>query len=145
MRYMLRSVALAATLGVALMSAPAYAATEHFAATLTAAAETPPTSSNGSGTLTATLDTKTLKFSWKVTYKGLTGNATAAHFHGPAAVGASASPVIPIKGSLVSPINGSATLTKAQAADLEAGMWYFNIHTAKNPGGEIRGQVTKQK
>lgn len=145
MQYMLRSVVLAATLGVALLSAPAYAATEQFAATLTAAAETPPTASNGSGTLTATFDTTTLKFTWKVTYKGLTGKATAAHFHGPAAVGASAPPVVPIKGSLTTPINGSATLTKAQAADLEAGMWYFNIHTAKYPGGEIRGQVTKQK
>ncbi|HZX84937.1 MAG TPA: CHRD domain-containing protein, partial [Reyranella sp.] len=31
----------------------------------------------------------------------------------------------------------------AQAADLAAGRWYFNIHTAANPPGEIRGQVTK--
>ena len=38
---------------------------------------------------------------------------------------------------------GSATLTDAQAADLTGGKYYINIHTAANPGGEIRGQVTK--
>ena len=26
---------------------------------------------------------------------------------------------------------------------LMAGKWYFNIHTAANKGGEIRGQATK--
>ena len=43
------------------------------------------------------------------------------------------------------PIDSMATLTDAQAADLEAGKWYFNIHTAANPGGEIRGTVTAMK
>jgi hypothetical protein len=42
-----------------------------------------------------------------------------------------------------SPFEGDATLTDAQASDLMAGKWYFNIHTAANKGGEIRGQVTK--
>jgi hypothetical protein len=42
-----------------------------------------------------------------------------------------------------SPAKGTATLTDAQAADLQAGRWYINIHTAANRGGEIRGQVVK--
>jgi hypothetical protein len=48
-----------------------------------------------------------------------------------------------VTGSAASPIKGSATLNDAQAADLMAGRWYFNIHTAANKGGEIRGQVVK--
>ena len=42
------------------------------------------------------------------------------------------------------PLKGEATLTDAQAADLQAGKWYFNVHTEKNKGGEIRGQVMKK-
>ena len=44
--------------------------------------------------------------------------------------------------ALASLITGSATLTDVQAADLMAGKWYFNLHTAAHPGGEIRGQVS---
>ena len=65
---------------------------------------------------------------------------TAAHFHGPAGAGVNAPPVVNLT-PLESPITGSAVLTDAQVADLKAGRWYINIHTAQNPKGEIRGQV----
>jgi hypothetical protein len=48
---------------------------------------------------------------------------------------------LPFAGSLDSPIKGTATLTAAQSADLLAGKWYVNLHTAANGGGEIRGQA----
>jgi hypothetical protein len=67
------------------------------------------------------------------------------HFHGPAAVGANAGVIVPFQGSVESPIKGKATITADQAKDLLAGMWYINIHTKENPGGEIRGQVTVAK
>jgi hypothetical protein len=54
--------------------------------------------------------------------------------------GENAGVVVPMTGSLTSPIRGKATLTAAQAADLMAGKWYVNLHTAANPNGEIRGQ-----
>jgi hypothetical protein len=122
-----------------------FAAVVNYAATLSGASEVPANDSKGTGTVAATYDTATQKFSYTITYSGLTGPATAAHFHGPAAAGANAPPVLPIPATmLASPIKGDATLTAAQAADLAAGKWYFNVHTAAHAPGEIRGQVEKK-
>jgi CHRD domain len=115
----------------------------HYTAKLTGSAETPPTASTGTGTLTATYDTDTKKLEWTVDYSGLTGPAIAAHFHGPAPVGKAAPIEVPLQPPLDSPMKGSATLTDAQAKDLMDGMMYFNIHTAANKPGEIRGQMEK--
>ena len=115
----------------------------HYQATLTGPAETPPTTSTGTGTLTATYDTDTKKLEWTVNYSGLTSPAIAAHFHGPAPVGKAAPIEVPLKAPLDSPMKGSATLTDAQAKDLMDGNMYFNIHTAANKPGEIRGQMEK--
>lgn len=124
---------------VMLFAAPAYAETTNFTATLAPGADA--TDSTGSGSLEASYDSNTMEFSWTATYEGLTGPATAAHFHGPAAEGENAPPVVPIAGDLASPIEGSATLTEEQATQLLGGMWYLNIHTEQYPDGEIRGQV----
>jgi hypothetical protein len=109
-----------------------------FKADLKAASEVPPTNSTAAGAADITVDTATKKLSWIVTSSGLTGDATAAHFHGPAAPTENADPVVDISASLAS---GSADLTDQQLADLQAGKWYLNIHTEKFPDGEIRGQV----
>jgi hypothetical protein len=86
---------------------------------------------------------KSLRF--QIAYYGLSGTATAAHFHGPAKPGTSADVAVPIPGDMASPIKGSATLTAAQAADLQAGKYYINLHTAAHADGEIRGWVKKTK
>jgi hypothetical protein len=131
---------------VTLVSAGAHAATIQLKADLKASAEVPPKDSAGMGTLTGTLNTETNEFTYHIEFSGLTGPAVAAHFHGPAAEGANAKPQLPIKGSPVtSPIEGKATLTAEQAKDLLDGKWYFNLHTAANPGGEIRGQIMKSE
>jgi hypothetical protein len=135
----LRSVAVAAVLFLSAASV-ADAATLRFATGLKGADEVPSNTTAGKGQVAATLDTGSKVFSYDVTYSGLTGPATAAHFHGPAAAGVNAPPIITIK-TLASPINGTQTLTDAQIADLKAGKWYFNVHTAAHPGGEIRGQL----
>jgi hypothetical protein len=141
----LRSTAAGFGLAALLTFAPvAFAASETYTADLKAASEVPGNDSKGMGALTATYDTASKKFTYSVTYSGLSGPATAAHFHGPADAKSNAGVVVPAKDAAVSPIKGEATLTDAQAADLQAGKWYFNIHTAANKGGEIRGQVMKK-
>jgi CHRD domain len=130
-------------LALYLVSGAAQAETKVFKATLNGGTEVPPTTSAGTGTATVTLDTATKKLSWDVAYSGLTGPAMAAHIHGPADPGQNAGVVVPLKVK-ASPLKGSKTLTAAQMADLEAGKYYVNIHTAANKGGEIRGQLQLQ-
>ena len=110
-------------------------------AILSASSVVPATNSAGAGEANVTIDTKSDKVSWKITYSGLSGAVTGAHFHGPAAVGANASVALPIAGDMLSPIKGEATISNEQKAQLLEGKWYVNLHTAANPDGEIRGQV----
>lgn len=113
-----------------------------FSTQLRGANEVPPVLTMGSGQVDAVLNKDTNLLRWRLSYSGLSGPATAGHFHGPAPVGTNAGVVLPFPGQMSSPMEGSATLTAAQVADLMAGRWYANIHTAANPGGEIRGQMT---
>ena len=109
---------------------------------LRGANEVPAVASAGSGSVDAMFNKDTNLLRWKVNYSGLSGPATAGHFHGPAAVGANAGVVLGWTNPITNGMEGSATLTAAQAADLMAGKWYANIHTAGSPGGEVRGQMT---
>jgi hypothetical protein len=135
---------LGATALAALMfsAAPVLAEVINISVELTAGAEVPPSMSTAKGTLEATLDTDSKVLKYTVTYEGLTGPATGAHFHGPADATATAPPVVPIaEDMLASPIEGEATLTDDQIAEVQNHMWYFNVHTAQYPDGEIRGQL----
>ena len=146
--HLLRASLLAATVAFAGCSMGPMASTApmaasnsaSFGATLSSAAEVPANASPGTGSLDATFDKGSNVLRWKLTYSGLTGPATMAHFHGPAMPGANAGVAVPFP-SAMSPAEGMATLTPAQLADLMAGKWYVNVHTAANPGGEIRGQL----
>ena len=135
---MLATLAFAATVAFA---GPAFA--EKMKATLDGKAEVPPNASAATGTADIDYDPASKKLSWKVSYTGLSGPATAAHFQGPAEAGKNGGVAVAIPNATSSPAEGSATLTDAQAADLVAGKYYVNVHTAANPGGEIRGQVSK--
>lgn len=227
MRAKLSSILAAGAAALLLSTASAFAELLNFSAELMGAAEVPPNESTGTGTLTADYDTETKLFKWSISYQGLSGPATAAHFHGPANPDEVADPVLPVSlepaaagaeaetpaeeaepeapaeaeptipaepeapaeaepeapagaeaetgngaeaeapaeaepvtpteaepaasaegqpGSPADPeaanqITGEATLTDEQAADLQTGKWYFNIHTAQYPDGELRGQL----
>ena len=124
--------------GFCLIALPVLA--QNFRAQLTPDQEVPPKTGSGKGTATATLNGNTLNY--RVEYSGLSGPPSAGHFHGPADKGANAGVVVPWNNPGTSPVTGTANLTDQQKADLLAGKWYANLHTAANPGGEIRGQVT---
>ena len=148
--------------GLLAFASPSQAETIQFRADLTGSSQVPSSQTAGTGTVTATYDTGTRRLAWKGSYAGLSGPATAAHIHGPAAAGANARLVFWISENikqcsqgecklsgdtkaqpLTSPFEGSATLTDAQAAELLGGMYYVNIHTNAYPRGEIRGQLLK--
>lgn len=119
------------------------ASAEKMKAMLDGQSEVPATTSNGRGIADIDYDATTKKLTWTVRYMGLSGPATAAHFHGPAEPGKNAGVVVEIPNAATSLVEGNTTLTDAQAAELMSGKYYINIHTAANPDGEIRGQVTK--
>ena len=128
---------------LALAPMAARAATIEFHAALSGKSEVPPNTSPGKGEARISYNTATKKLTWDVTYSGLTGPAIGAHFHGPAGPGKSAPILVPLKGSLKSPMKGSATLTSSEVKDLMGGKLYFNIHTSAHKPGELRGQVEK--
>jgi CHRD domain-containing protein len=111
-------------------------------AALSGADETPPVTTAASGTGVLALDPVTRRVSGFVRTTGITG--TQAHIH-LAAAGVSGPVIIPLAetaaGSGIWAVPLNAALTAAQVASFNAGELYFNVHSAANPGGEIRGQI----
>jgi len=136
-------VALLVVVAVGAMAAAAFAATRTttWTAALSSGQEVPKqvvknTAAHGQfkGTL------KGSKLTWKLTFSKLTGPATAAHIH-MAAKGKSGNVVVPLCGPCKSPVTGTATITPALMTAFKKHLLYVNVHTAKNPNGEIRGQL----
>ena len=94
----------------------------------------------GTGAGIMTLDDVTHQFDWNVSWSGLSGATTNAHFHGAANPNQNAGVQVPIDWTS-NPDVGSAILNLGQEADLLAGLWYINIHSSTFGGGEIRGQA----
>lgn len=144
-RLALTGLSLAFVAGVAFT---ANAQTKTVTVNLTEAQEVPPHQGAGAGTAVFTLDPATKTVTWKVTWHDLTSTAIMAHIHGPASPTTNAGVLVNLgpKGAkmgdpLPNPLEGSATVTDAQWADLMAGKDYINVHTTTNKGGEIRGQI----
>lgn len=115
---------------------------------LSAAQEVPPVNSTATGFGSVRLNDAGTQITVNLSFTGLSSNQTAAHIHGSAPAGQNA-PVLFNIGALggtsgtFQPLTFS--VTPQQVADLRAGLWYFNVHTANNPGGEIRAQITADK
>lgn len=116
-----------------------------FSTQLTGMNQVPAVSTSATGIAYAVLDKNTLLLRWKLTFSGLSGPTIGAHFHGPALIGSNANSVIALKTPVKTPLDGQATLTPAQAANLLAGKWYLSVETSAHPQGEIRGQMILQE
>ncbi|MEJ8835872.1 CHRD domain-containing protein [Ramlibacter sp. AN1133] len=118
--------------------------TETFTASLSGAQESPPVNTGGNGNAEVTYDRNTSMATYRVTYGGLSGPATAGHIHGPAGPGQNAGVAVPFSNVGTSPIMGQVKLTPEQFTQLASGQWYVNLHTAAHPAGEIRGQLRRR-
>jgi hypothetical protein len=106
--------------------------------TLAGDQEVPPVKSAGTGTGTIVVGADR-SVSGSVTTTGIAG--TAAHIHG-GATGKNGPVIIPLtKNGDTYTVPPGAKLTDAQFASFQAGNLYVNVHTAANPGGEIREQL----
>jgi len=114
---------------------------KHYKAKLQAREEVPSpkdSSARAGGKFTATLDGSSL--SWKLEFHHLTGSATAAHIH-LGKKGKAGPVIVPLCGPCSSGASGTVKVSSQAASQLDHNQAYVNVHTAKNPGGEIRGQL----
>ncbi|GAA4507223.1 CHRD domain-containing protein [Hymenobacter ginsengisoli] len=116
------------------------------AGTMSASTEVPAVkvASTGTGSVTGTFDQSTMVLNYTITYSNLTANPSAGHFHfGDAKHSGGVFVVFPALPAATSgTVSGSATLTAMQADSFKLGHVYSNLHTANNPGGEVRANVT---
>ncbi|MGI8905345.1 MAG: CHRD domain-containing protein [Candidatus Sumerlaeaceae bacterium] len=133
---MKRYLLIAATLLTA-VAAPAQV--REMVAFLNGVQETPATTSTAVGTARFTVDVPGSKLYYFLDFAGLSTTETAAHIHGPADPGTSASAVFGL--ALGTPKSGNVTLTPTQLSDILAGRYYVNVHSTLVPAGEIRGQI----
>ncbi len=93
----------------------------------------------GIGTITGSYDDVTNLLDYTITWSGLTGPATSAHFHS-AAPGVNGGVALGIS-SLNPSVGSGISVSETGETNLLGGLWYVNVHTAAFGSGEIRGQV----
>ena len=105
--------------------------------------ETPKNKSKGTGSFTGTVveKGKSKTLTWKLTFKGLSGKALAAHIH-LAKKGVAGPVAVPLCGPCKSGAHGKTKVTEKIVSALETHKAYANVHTKKYPNGEIRGQIS---
>lgn len=146
-RFFVRTLRLAAVVASTLVWASSSVRADLFLfkAMLTGSQETIPSGSAGTGTGTILLDTVAGTITANESWTNLGGPATVSHIHEPAPLGMNAPVVFPFTG-VPSAATGAIpqqvfAINPTQIAALQAGLFYFNVHTTAFPGGEIRGQV----
>jgi len=110
-------------------------------AELDGAAALPSNSEAATGDVTGSYDPTTHVLRFQARFLNLTGPATNAKFHGPAAFDRSGWATVAAPRPEARLVSGTALLDAEEEQDLLAGRWYFNVTTEKHPQGEIRGMV----
>ena len=134
-------LALAAALAAGGLAAVQKEGVKKLSAKLTAAREVPKPKgvpAAATGTFTGTLRGKKLTF--RLTFSHLSGKAFAAHIHKGKA-GTAGPVIVPLCGPCKSPVSKTVTVTSQERDAIEHAATYVNVHTPKNKGGEIRGQI----
>lgn len=117
-----------------------------FYAIMTAEEQSTTTVSSGVGRADFFLERATQRFSWSVTFEGLTSRVVGAAVHGPQRPGTNAGVLFELApqaslGAL--PLQGAVVLTDAQIEYLLSGRMYVNVRSARYPEGELRGQIER--
>lgn len=113
-----------------------------FMAMLSGAEEVPAVTTTASGMFDGVYNKDTKILTYTITYSGIT--PTAWHIH-KAAKGVTGGVIFNFGTSFSSPFkSATVALTAEQETELMAGNYYVNMHSAKSPSGEIRGQLLKQ-
>ncbi len=84
------------------------------------------------------------KLIWKLTFRKLTGRATQAHIH-LGKRGVAGKVIVALCGPCKSGIRNIITISESAEKAITTGKAYVNVHTARNPKGEIRGQVKSRE
>lgn len=96
------------------------------------------------GGIQGRIDPATGVMTFTLSFSGLSGPPTAAHFHGPAAPGKDAGVLEPIRLGNQDPLRGTVTFKPSGLVALQRGLVYVNLHTARYPSGEARAQLHLQ-
>ena len=111
----------------------------------TGAKEIPVNTTTGTATIGGTYNKASNSLSYTINWTGLTGNISAAHFHGPASGTETASPMLDITigtNGTSGSVSNTVTVTDAFENALLGGKIYYNLHTVQYPNGQVRSQVT---
>ncbi|HEY8356251.1 MAG TPA: CHRD domain-containing protein [Ramlibacter sp.] len=115
---------------------------ERFHAVLDGAQQVPAVSTAASGHAELHYTLRGQMLRWEIHHSSVNGPVTSGHIHGPGGPGQNADIVIPLSGRLEnSPIRGQLRISPEQYEQLRSGQWYVDLHTARHPQGELRGQL----
>lgn len=133
---------------ILLLTMPVANAATIFVTTLAGTNEVPPNASPAFGFGKVVLNDAQTQITVDEDWFNLTAPATASHIHGPAAPGMNGPVLFPFMGVPAATTGAIPeqvfAITPTQVAQLQAGLFYMNVHSSNFPGGEIRGQLLQQ-